>query len=438
VKTLISSLLETLQTCPSSQRIWIAYSGGLDSHLLLHTLAQLRSQLKSELHAIHIHHHLHPEADNWAKHCQQVCETLKIPCEIRHIQVKIAPRESLEANARTARYAAISQLLEFDDLVLTAQHADDQAETVLLQLFRGAGVAGLAAMPLISRLGLGWLVRPLLNYSRAQLHEYACQANLDWIEDPSNAETRFERNFLRHRIMPLLQQRWPSVNQVLTRVAHHQAEADELIQTLAKQDWQTCKELAGPNQLFLPMLLRLNPARQRNVLRFWLKQLKLPLPSTSQLQHILTDILTAKPDRQPLVQWQGAEVRRYHHHLFAMPNLPLPPKCLDSLNWTFPHPLSLPLGELVVTESQEGGLVLPSGTTLQVHFRQGGETFYWHGHHRKVKKLLQAEHLLPWERPFIPLIYIKDTLIAIPEIGIRDGFVTTEKKGWNLQWLRHF
>jgi tRNA(Ile)-lysidine synthase len=429
----IPNFLETLRrTCPPTQRLWIAYSGGLDSHLLIYTLAQLRPHLNHEIRAVHIHHGLHGEADNWAKHCQQTCKALQIPCQVIRVKINAAPRESIEANARAARYQAIAQLLAPDDVVLTAQHADDQAETLLLQLLRGAGVAGLAAMPPVSRLAKGWLVRPLLAYTRAQLHDYARQANLHWIEDSSNADTRFDRNFLRHKIMPLLRQRWPSVSHILSRAARHQAEADELVQILAQKDLQHSE------QLFLPTLSRLSPARQRNVLRFWIKKLGLPLPSTVQLQHIISDILTAKEDRQPLVRWHGGEVRRYRNYLFAMPNLPPAPKASHSLTWSLPQALPLPLGELTALKVQGRGLAQPTGTPLQVRFRQGGETFHLRGHQRIVKKLLQAANDPPWQRPFIPLIYCENTLVAIPSIGVADGFVARDgETGWEIQWDRN-
>jgi len=434
----IFDLIETLQASP--QYVWVAYSGGLDSHLLLHTLAHTchdtsNTGLKNHsnrLRAVHIHHGLHKEADNWAKHCQQICEALAIPCEVIRVNVRVAPRESLEANARTARYEAIAQLLGSNDIVLTGQHADDQAETVLLQLLRGAGVAGLAAMPQISRLGPGWLLRPFLNYSRAELYDYALKANLHWIEDSSNADTRFDRNFIRHQIMPLLQQRWPSVNHILARVARHQAEANELVQTVAEADWRVCQE---QSTLLLPALSRLSPARQGNLLRFWIKQIGLPPPSSVQVQQILNNLLTAKADRQPLVRWPGAEVRRYRHHLFAMPPPPPVPEASYTLTWQLPQPLRLPWGDMKATEIEGQGLALPAGTSLQIRFRQGGETFHWHGHQRIVKKLLQAAHLPPWQRPFMPLIYIENTLLAMPNIGIADGFVAREgENGRDIQW----
>ena len=428
-------LVEILSTYLDTQQIWIAYSGGLDSQVLLHAVAQLRPQLpQQKLRAIHIHHGLHSQADYWAQHCQASCQALAIPCEIIHVQVRQAPRESLEANARTARYQAIAQLLAPKDIVLTAQHTDDQAETVLLQLFRGAGVAGLAAMPMVTRLALGWLIRPLLNYTRAQLYAYAQQAQLQWIEDSSNTDIRFDRNFLRHQIIPQLQQRWPSLSQTLNRSARHQAEAHELVQDLAQIDWETCRT-NHLTQLNLEALATLRPARQRQVIRYWLNQCQLPIPSSAQLQQLLHNFLSAKTDRQPVISWRGLEIRRYRQLLFAMPPLPPQPAASYQLTWLLPQLLILPLGQLTAVPVLGQGLALPSGTVLQIRFRQGGEVFHWHGHQRVVKKLLQTLQLPPWQRYFIPLVYLNTTLVAIPYIGVQDELkAQTGQMGWEIQW----
>jgi tRNA(Ile)-lysidine synthase len=414
------SLPDILHICPSTKRLWVAYSGGLDSHVLLHLLAQSDLQLR----AIHINHGLNSDADYWAEHCQKVCKALDVPCDVIKVIVDVAARESLEAKARTVRYQAIIDTIAPDDVVLTAQHADDQAETLLLQLLRGSGVAGLAAMPE----NKGWLVRPLLAYTRAELYEYAQAANLKWIEDSSNADTRFDRNFLRHEIMPRLQQRWASVSHIISRAASHQAEANELIQDLAELDLQQCQG-NKLDILSLDSLSKLSSARQSNVLRFWIKKLALPSPTTKQLQQIVSNLMTAKADSQPLVSWQGAEIRRYRQHLFAM--LPLP-SYTKNIKWLFPTPSPhLPLGNLKLTQAK--GLALPSGTELEIRFRQGGEVIRLNKHQRVVKKLLQVAGLPPWQRQFIPLIYLDNILIAIPGIGVADGFMT-EENGWNIEW----
>ena len=414
------SLPDILHICPSTKRLWVAYSGGLDSHVLLHLLAQSDLQLR----AIHINHGLNPDADYWAEHCQNICKALDVPCDVIKVKVEVAARESLEAKARTARYQAIIDTIAPDDVVLTAQHADDQAETLLLQLLRGSGVAGLAAMPKDK----GWLIRPLLGYTRAELYDYAQAAKLKWIEDSSNADTRFDRNFLRHEIMPRLQQRWASVSHIISRAASHQAEANELIQDLAAQDLQQCQG-HKPDILSLDSLSKLSSARQRNVLRFWIKKLALPSPTTKQLQQIVSNLITAKADSQPLVSWQGAEIRRYRHNLFAMPPLP---SSTQNIKWLFPTPSPrLPLGNLILTQGK--GLALPSGTELEIRFRQGGEVIRLNKHQRVVKKLLQAAGLPPWQRQFIPLIFIENIVIAIPGVGVADGFLADEN-GWNIEW----
>ena len=423
---LSSHLSNIIHSYPSGKIFWIAYSGGMDSHVLLHAMAQLRDSFKFKLRVVHINHNLNSQADKWAKHCQHICAELAVTCEIIQIQINHKPRESLEACARTARYNAIAKLLETDDVVLTAQHADDQTETVLLQLLRGAGVAGLAAMPEKSQLGVGWLVRPLLNYSHDQLLKYA--KYLQWIEDDSNTNTKFDRNFLRHEIIPKLKQRWVNINKTIGRVANNLAEADKLIKILAEQDLQLCigKE---PNQLLISSLTDLEPIRQRNLLRFWFKQLNLTIPSAAQLQHVIDDILTAKPERQPLVSWQGGEVRRYKQHLFAMPNLP--PVPTDTITWLFPNPINLPFGQLTAQKVQSGGLNLPLETTLQIRFRKNGEFLQLHKHKHSVKKLLQTAQIPAWQRPFIPLIYLDDMLIAIPNIGVSDQFIASAN-GWKV------
>lgn len=391
------------------------------------------SLLKAKLQAIHIHHGLQPQADEWAQHCQHICHTLAVPCVVKTIHVEITVGDSVEARAREARYAVLARQLAKEEVMLTAHQADDQAETLLLQLLRGAGVSGLAAMPAKSRLGHGWLVRPLLAYTRDLLRAYASQANLTWIEDSSNTDTRFDRNFLRHEIMPRLRRRWPSLSHTLSRVASHEAEADSLLKMLAEQDLQAC---LVNTQLAITRLVHLSVARQHNVLRFWLKQLGLTAPSTVQMQQIFNELLTAKIDRQPLVKWVGGEIRRYHDFLFAMPNLPAVPQA-SCLTWKLPTPPLLPLGKLQVVSLPGRGLALPTGTVLQVRFRQGGEQCRLHGQQQAVKKLFQSAHIPPWQRPFLPLIYWEEQLVAIPGISISDGFATQgQQNGWEMVWQR--
>ena len=214
-----SRLLETLRQLPTASRCHLALSGGLDSCVLLHLLVQLRPQLPFELRAIHVHHGLQHQADSWQNFCEELCNGYDIPLKSVHLTLNVDSGESLEAVAREARYQAMADQMREGELLLTAQHRDDQAETLLLQLLRGSGPAGLAAMPPLARFDPGWLARPLLDCSRQSLEEYARRHDLTWQEDPSNQDQRFDRNFIRHQVMPLLRSRWPAAATTLSRAA---------------------------------------------------------------------------------------------------------------------------------------------------------------------------------------------------------------------------
>lgn len=422
---------------PLHGRLWLAYSGGLDSHVLLHAIAAIRSQLPvSTVQAIHIHHGLQPAADAWADHCQHISRQLGITCQVIRIDARPPAGASVEAHARTLRYQALQNVLATDETVLTAQHIDDQAETVLLQLLRGTGPAGLAAMAARSRLGRGWRVRPLLSVTRSELAAYAKLHQLQWCEDPSNADTRYDRNFLRQRIIPPLQQRWPALAQVLSRVAQHQATADAALQEYAAQDWQNC-HAAAVEQLPIAPLLQLSPARQRQVLRYWLAHNQLPMPATVKLEQILSEVCTAKVDAQPWVHWPGGEVRRFRQTLYALTPLPALPATTWQQAWQLDRPLILPRGRLMATQQQGQGLILPTIGSVQVRLRQGGEVWHWQGHRHKLKKQLQAVPLPTWERAFWPCIFWQNQLVMVPEIGVADGFRANQTQwGWHIEWQR--
>ena len=427
-----SQLLQTLQHLPPCRRYWVAYSGGLDSHVLLHALATLRPHFLAQLNAVHIHHGLNPLADHWAQHCQQICANLNIPCRVHAVNIPRNTGESLEAVARDVRYSTLEKLLGVGEVCFTAHHGDDQAETVLLQLFRGAGVAGLAAMPRSAPLGKGWQVRPLLNYSRAQLQHYAQTQQLRWIEDDSNADLRFDRNFLRHAVLPILRQRWSSLSPTLQRVARHQAEADGLLQEIGVIDLTHCFG-ESKQQLRLAILQNLSPARQRNVLRLWIKQQALTLPTTAQLARLQQDVLRAAPDRQPVLRWEGGEIRRYRDQLHLIPPLPAVPS--TGLMWRFPETLELPLGRLQAIPTRRRGLRLPEGTLLKIQFRQGGEQLKLRGQHHSLKKLLQITPLPTWLRAYLPLVYWENHLIAVPEIATDEAFLSSMgEPAWQLEW----
>lgn len=418
----------------NAKRIWVAYSGGLDSHVLLHLCARLRTAYPGQLRALHVNHGLQAEADAWQNHCASVCAALDVPLSCQRINVAMRSGDSLEAVAREARYRAFQAELNDGDILLSAQHADDQAETLLLQLLRGSGPPGLAAMPAARRLGRGKLLRPLLAFSREELALYAQAHDLHWIDDPSNAEQRFERNFLRHALMPQLKQRWPGVLATLARAAAHQAQAAHLLSELAEIDWAACQS-SDPRRLPIPCLQTLSAARRDNLLRYWLQLNDLPLPSARKLEQISRELIGAAADRQPCLQWPGGEVRRHRQDLFALAGLPPPPGA-QSLLWSCAEaPPALPLGRLCVQRAAGQGLSLPRTAELEIRFGAESERFYWRGHRRALKKCLQAANIPAWLRVYAPLLYYQQQLVAIPGVGVHDAFCAApDEVGHTLRW----
>lgn len=403
-KFLIQSRLSKLS---SAKTVWIAYSGGLDSHVLLHSLSDYPANLR----AIHIHHGLNPKADEWAIHCSKVCAALNIPLLIEPIRIE-TPHQNVEALAREKRYAIFSNLLGEDEALLTGHHQDDQAETLLLQLFRGAGLKGLSAMPEKISFAKGDLIRPLLHFSQSELNQYAQTHQLQWIEDDSNHHLHFHRNFLRHQVLPLLQTRWPTLSKTLARSAYHLADAQTLLETFAEQD---LKDTLNPDQtLWIPKLLELPIPRQKNVLRYWLDQLGLSMPSYQKLLSIQNTVLNCKSDAMPLVTWEGVEVRRYRNHLYASRPQQSPIKT-EEYEWDIRQEIKLDGEILAPKDLIAHGIDLSGIKTLTIRFRQGGERcrLKGHTHSKSLKKLFQEWGIPPWRRASVPLIYQEEKLIAI-------------------------
>lgn len=424
----IETFYHQIQRLGLANPLWVAYSGGLDSHVLLHLLVQARQQCPQlNLHAVHIDHGLNPYSAAWRAHCQQVCQELGVDCHVEQLDRSKLAGPSLEASARQARYDIFTKLLSNGGTLLTAHHRDDQAETVLLRLLRGAGGQGLAAIPEQRPLGAGRLVRPLLAFTRAQLQQYAQEHQLQWIEDDSNSRTDFDRNYLRHQVMPLLQARWPGASATLARAARHSQEASKLLQELAAQDWQQAQGTVV-NTLSVVGITALTPARQRNLLRFWLQQLNLSLPSERQLEQLCSDCLTQREDAIPLMHWPGTEVRRFDGNLYAMP--PLAAHDADViLPWQdLSKPLQLPsnLGQLTVAHLETMGITLTNNTNVNIRFREGGERIELPGRQgaHTLKKLFQQWRVAPWLRDRIPLLYVNDKLAAVLGYAVAESFTS--------------
>jgi tRNA(Ile)-lysidine synthase len=438
---LFERLKPLLLDCPGVARFMVGYSGGVDSHVLLQLLATHRQWLGNRaIEAVYVDHGLQPEAAAWGRHCEAVCRALEVPFRVVSVAVEAVAGESREAAARSARYAALGALLENRDALLTGHHRDDQAETLLLQLLRGGGPRGLAAMPSRTRLGRGLLMRPLLDLERTEILRYASGEGLVWIEDRSNADCRFDRNYLRHEILPRLKQRWPGVTRTLARSARWCGEAAALAEVQGDSDLGAVRG-CHPGSIDLTALEALDPRRRRNVVRRWLHHLGLPAPSAAQLRRVLEDAVGASRDRQPCVDWPGAQVRRYRDQLFAM--APLVPHDAGRV-WSvrFGVALGIPgVGRLAWRPTQGQGVRRQAlaEAPVTVRFRRGGERFHPAGrsHGQVLKKLLQQAAVPPWERDRVPLIFIGDRLAMVPGLGVAREFQAREaEEGVVFEWQK--
>ena len=439
---------DLIQACPElreASRVVVAYSGGLDSTVLLYLLHEAHAQgaLTAAVHAIHINHALQPDANRWQEHCQQACAGLGVPLHTKQVQVVPAPGESLEECARNARHAVFESTLQPGEVLALAHHRDDQVETVLFRLLRGSGVAGLAGMPRSRTCGNGRLFRPLLGCSHADLLTYAQARRLVWIEDSSNQDQRFDRNFLRGAVLPLLLQRWPGLARAVERSAQLSREAAYLLDILAASDFVAA---AGPQsgQLRIEALLMHDDVRQRNLLRYWLARLHtehgFAAPTHQVLQRIVSDVLQAVPDAEPLLSWgngaNAVELRRHRNLLHVLAPLPA---LTETLLWRTDHRLNLPnpLGSLALQVVSGAGLPCDRLAEVHVRFRSGGEQVKAAGRPtRPLKKILQDAGIPPWLRDRIPLLYVRDELVAVADLLICEGWLSeTAGNTCQIVWL---
>ena len=427
----LSPVLSSITHSPA--KLCIALSGGLDSCVLLSALLAAQKQLAFALHAIHVHHGLSPNADAWAEFCVARCQALKVPCQVVHVNVDKKAGLGIEAAARKARYEA---LLQSDaDFIVLAHHQDDQAETYLLQLLRGAGVKGLSAMSAID--SKRRLLRPLLSIPRLEIEDYARHANLKWVEDESNQDTHYDRNFIRHALTPLLTQRFPSVQAVLARSASHMAEASSLLDDLATIDAQTCVHDTKVNLL---ELAKLSEVRAKNLMRWWLAGFGFSLPSKERLDETLQQLLHAKADAtiKLVIDAGKVNLRRYQGYAFIEADAKALP---IAMIWHGESALELPDGSRLLFERKAGeGLAIErlGVHQLRIAHRHGGERFKpdLHRPTRTLKHLLQESNMPPWLRDRLPLIYFDDALAVVPTIGVSCLMQAAEHElGLVITWL---
>ena len=428
--SLESRLLTALSPWCAAPGWCVAFSGGLDSTVLLHLMVSLsRRMALPPVRAVHVEHGLQAVAAAWPAHCQHVCTALGVPLRVRAVQV--APGASLERAAREARYAALADELEVGELLLTAQHRDDQAETLLFRLLRGAGVRGLAGMPASRALGRGHLLRPLLTVSRAELEAYAAAHQLQWVEDPSNGDVQYSRNYLRQQVLPVLKQRWPQAATSMARTAEHLREAQDLLDELARLDLASLSEPSRFAWLTLPSLplaplLALSVARQRNLLRYWLA----PMTALPDSDHWAgwCDLRDAGLDAAPIWKLADGELHRADGRLWWL-----------SGQWLRPlDPLDLPCDRFCASVVLPGnGHVhlqgeLPQGR-WHLRYRQGGESLRVPGRgSRDLKRLLNERAVPAFVRGRLPLLYRGEQLLGVPNLI---GLWAAPNEGWQLHWM---
>ncbi len=419
-----------LKACPrltEARRLVVGFSGGLDSTVLLHLISELHKQkhLPAPVTVVHVNHGLQRAATEWQDYCAEVCAQLDLPILIRNVTVDLSNNASPEEAARSARYAAFENILEDGDQLLLAHHQDDQLETVLFRLIRGSGAKGLAGIPVTRPCGHGVILRPLLGFRRSQLRHYALQNQLAWINDGSNLDERYDRNFLRSAVIPQLVERFPGITNNVMKSALLCQESDELANELAALDLATCVGTFR-NRLHIPSLQQMSEPRQRNLLRHWIAGLQAEMecaaPGHMELHRIVNEVLPAAPDGEPSVFWgrdeQRIGIRRHRDQLYLLKPMPAVP---EEFVWNTAAPLELPfpLGTLQLILKNDLTATPDALRTLRVCFRKGGEQVRQENRPtRSLKKILQESAIPSWLRESVPLLYTGDELLAVADLII--------------------
>ena len=421
------SLLESHKKIKS---MTVALSGGLDSVVLLHLLHQLQKTHHYTLKASHVHHGLSKNADKWVKFCEKLCTKLSVPLDVHYIKLPQKKSLGIEGEARRLRYEKLLQ--SKTDLVVLAHHEDDQAETFLLQLIRGAGVKGLSSMAHFDDSRRLW--RPLLNTARIDIERYAKKHKLKWIEDESNQNIDFDRNFIRSKVLPILKNRFNYIIKVISRSSSNLAEAQHLLDDLAEIDLKShLTSINYKHKLQVKALEKLSNARAKNVLRFWLEFNDQLMPSKDLLDELLRQVLTAKKDAELKIYLsKDYEIRRYQDEIYIVPNNQQTHKKYEII-WAGESEIILPNGQKLEFKKGKGkgiNLNFLNDQKLKIRNRQGGEFFKPDSKRptKKIKQLLQESDLPPWERESLPLFFIGEELAFVPNFGIDIKFQTKPKE----------
>ena len=429
-------LLRQLLPCMDAPVWWLGLSGGMDSMVLLDALVELRREHSlPPLHAIHIHHGLHPDADRWAEHCAHEAAVRQIPLVIERVQ--LASGASIEDQARDARYAAFARNMGVADILLLAHHSDDQVETLLFRLLRGTGLRGLAGMPAGRPLARGRLFRPLLDQSRSALLVWARRRELNWIEDPANQDPRFARTALRHKLIPMLRTDWPAVDANVLSLIIHVREANELLDERAAEDLLTLGAgvadpwLAAWPSLAVPQLLRLTVARRKNLLRYWLRAHACRLPQR-RLQALDAQLFSAD-DSQPLIDFDDGRLHRSSGRLWLLRGADMTPVVGQPIE---AQGETILCGDNGVLSVHLPGMAQAGLQDWSVAYRRGGEQIKLPGRPaQSLKNLFQEADIPTWLRSKIPLVYHAGDLVSVGgRWNASDYLLSTAGSGWHIRW----
>ncbi len=448
--SLTDSLLQNI-TPWLNRSLVVAFSGGIDSTVLLHSLVSLRNAGQfSCLKAIHVNHGLSPNAQKWVNHCQQICDQWLVPLVVESVQVSNTLGEGLEQAARSARYQVFERVLGGGDCLVQGHHQNDQAETLLFRLFRGTGVTGLSGIPLTRSIGKSVLVRPMLSISREQIECYAKIHGLNHIEDESNQDQRFSRNYIRQSLLPAVEQRWPGAAIRLASLADELAEInmqqDHAVSELAQSITEIRREwLLGDKPLLDSVKLeKFHQATQKQIIRIWLKNQGLSVPGRDMLDRVFAEVINARVDAEPLLIWPGCELRRYQQLLVA--SKPMPEiKPFTGIYWTLPEQVSFSgpgIGYLRFDYSSKANakaIRTLSGGAIELRSRDNIDpslrvAVAGRSGRKTLKRWLQEYRVPPWLRDRIPFLFYNNEMIGAPGLWVCEGFQADSPGGYHITW----
>jgi tRNA(Ile)-lysidine synthase len=439
--SLLSSLNSLLPDDWQQRKLLIALSGGMDSVVLLHSLCALKTQgkLSNPLSAVHINHGLQTQADDWQQHCEELCDQLGVPIHSEAVEVVVSASGSgLENAARVARYQVFESRMDEQTVLLQAHHRDDQMETLLLRLMRGAGALGLSGIPACRALANGLLARPLLVFDRSWLQGWAEQQGLRWQEDESNADEQFDRNYCRRSLLPMIEKRWPAYRESWSKTVALESESAQMLQSLAEIDLQACLSDCGKG-VKVTAAMELDEPRRRNMVRYWISAMGLADPGWNRLRQLSMEVLPAAQDSAG-IELESYMLQRFRSVLFAVSNA-VHTVQEEQASWDIGASSQIELtdnGSLEAISQNGKGLSLAKCEDLDIRYRQGSESCQLAGRPTKMlKKILHEERIELWLRSRMPLLYSGDTLVCIPGVGVAEGFQAQgDEQGWQINWQK--